>query len=232
MQPQISFSGDINWFTQQMCERRLWQTYTEVPPGSKILCHISDREVEYSGTLFVYLAEGSQLVAHSIADDPLDVLDEMVMNIENQVKFRAHSVSELKERRPEVLIVDDDPDSILMMQLVLSKLNRPSLFVMSPQKAVDLMTRNHYKLAVMDMMMPGVDGLQVIANTDARLRSLSGPPVFEPRPFVIYSSQASDDLSSTEFDHFKCVGRWKKQQGYGELALRVARTLIDLEAVR
>lgn len=229
MGPQISFSGHINGASRQLCENRLWQTYIEMPIGSRIMCHVSDRESEYSGALFIFLDDGKQLCAHSVADDPMDVVDDLIFNVEEQMKSQPYGVCEPIMEDSRVLIVDDDPESVALMKAVLKKLNQPCVYVQNPFEAIDRIVSGHYKLVIMDIFMPEIDGFQVIAQADNKIDQKMHLPFAHKSNFATFSGDTECHFSPSAFSQFNYIGHWKKQQSFGELRRLVEKALRDIE---
>jgi DNA-binding NtrC family response regulator len=73
---------------------------------------------------------------------------------------------------PHVLLVDDDPSLRLMMSRRLLHLGCEVVTAASAQEATDHLDDNTFDVALLDIMMPGTTGLELLKITRARLPSL------------------------------------------------------------
>lgn len=229
MDPQISFSGRISENSRQSCKNRLWQMFFDMSEGTQMLCHISDRDLECSGTIFVYLPNGMQLASHAVAKDPMGVADALVIGVENQLKEKNKSLV-LKSASPgsKILIVDDDPDSVAMMQNILKTMNQPSVFVQDAYDAVGMMVKDEYRLVILDVMMPHLTGPQIVAYADAELDMKPASLKKNKRHYVTFSGETEKAIVSPDCMQFNYMGHWRKQQSYHELMGTVSKTLMNL----
>jgi DNA-binding response OmpR family regulator len=87
--------------------------------------------------------------------------------------------------RPLVLIADDDPDILELVSLTLERDGYDVAQARNGEEALRIASERHIHLAVLDLMMPGIDGYEVTR----RLRSSAR----EHRlPILILSAFAED----------------------------------------
>jgi DNA-binding response OmpR family regulator len=87
--------------------------------------------------------------------------------------------------RPLVLIADDDPDILELVSLTLERDGYDVALARNGEEALRIASERHIHLAVLDLMMPGIDGYEVTR----RLRSSAR----EHRlPILILSAFAED----------------------------------------
>lgn len=86
--------------------------------------------------------------------------------------------------RPLVLIADDDPDILELVSLTLERDGYDVAQARSGEEALRIASERHVHLAVLDLMMPGIDGYEVTR----RLRADSHPDL----PILILSAFAED----------------------------------------
>ena len=63
-----------------------------------------------------------------------------------------------------VLIVDDDIGTGRLLALLVRHLGHDAAHVDSGGKALDYLTHHHPDLVILDVMMPGIDGLEVLSR--------------------------------------------------------------------
>jgi twitching motility two-component system response regulator PilH len=95
----------------------------------------------------------------------------------------------------KILIVDDSPAEVRLMQSVLDKAGYPSVAVHDPMRLEQMIDSEHPCLILMDVVMPQRNGFQAC-------RELKGSAEYSRIPVVLVSSK------STESDKF-----WALQQG-------------------
>ena len=61
-----------------------------------------------------------------------------------------------------LLIVDDDPDILLVLQDRLGSFGFPVMTVSNARDAVEEVKRGGYALVIMDVKMPGMDGIEAL----------------------------------------------------------------------
>jgi len=61
---------------------------------------------------------------------------------------------------PTVLVVDDNPKNVQIIDLLLRELNYKIIIAVNGKSAIDLVERARPGLILMDVMMPGMDGFE------------------------------------------------------------------------
>ena len=82
-----------------------------------------------------------------------------------------------------VLIVDDDVGTGRLLALLVRQLGHDAAHVDSGGKALDYLSTHHPDLVILDVMMPGIDGLEVLS------RMRENPSTAEV-PVVMFSALA------------------------------------------
>lgn len=62
----------------------------------------------------------------------------------------------------KILIVDDISTHLLLLQTILHDEGYETEITSDPKTVVDLLLKNEYKVVLLDIMMPGMDGFQVL----------------------------------------------------------------------
>ncbi len=87
-----------------------------------------------------------------------------------------------------VLIVDDDAGTGRLLALLVRHLGHNAAYVDSGGKALDYLTTHHPDLVILDVMMPGIDGLEVLS------RMRENPSTAEV-PVVMFSALADPQFT-------------------------------------
>ena len=82
---------------------------------------------------------------------------------------------------PKVLVVDDQIDNCVPLVRLLRHMGHEAASVTSGPEALDFIQQHPTKLMLLDIMMPGMDGLEVLR----RIRARSG---FEALPVVMFTA--------------------------------------------
>ncbi len=89
-----------------------------------------------------------------------------------------------------VLIVDDDIGTGRLLALLVRHLGHEAAHVDSGGKALDYLSDHHPDLVILDVMMPGIDGLEVLS------RMRQNPSTAEV-PVVMFSALADPQFRQT-----------------------------------
>ena len=114
-----------------------------------------------------------------------------------------------------ILVVDDDKDVCDYLVMLLGKEGYQAQALTDPCKAVDAQKENGYHLIVLDLMMPGMDGTQV-------LRDIRG--VDEDVAVIIFTGYPSVDTAIKSLQ-YKASDYVKKPFRVEEFKATVARAL-------
>ncbi len=140
---------------------------------------------------------------------------------------------------PVILVVDDDPGIIRMLQVTLQRRGFDVLTASSGQEALELVDREPVDLVLLDIMMPGLNGLEVT-------RALRARPEEERVPVIILTARdtvrdkvtglelGADDYMTKPFNGEELVARIRVQlrlAGMDRAIRRQNRELAGLNAV-
>ncbi len=84
---------------------------------------------------------------------------------------------------PTVLVIEDDPRSIRLMELVLSSHGYQAVIARNGEEGLAAARRRRFDVILLDLMLPEVDGFEV-------LRQLQADPELDDVPVVITSARA------------------------------------------
>ncbi|MBD3219465.1 MAG: response regulator [candidate division Zixibacteria bacterium] len=93
-------------------------------------------------------------------------------------------IRDTTKRKVGILIIDDDEDVCQYLKQFLEEQNFDVDFITDSQKAVSTIKGNSYQIVILDIVMPKVDGIELLQNIkkeddDLCVIMLSGYPTFE-----------------------------------------------------
>jgi DNA-binding response OmpR family regulator len=114
--------------------------------------------------------------------------------------------------RPTVLIADDDPDILELVSLTLERDGYEVLLARSGEEALRIAAERTLHLAVLDLMMPGIDGHEVTrrlreADPDSRLPILILSAFAEDRQAALALSAGADAYMRKPFSPRELLAR-------------------------
>jgi PAS domain S-box-containing protein len=92
--------------------------------------------------------------------------------------------------RASILIVDDLPDKLLVLETVLAELGQEIVVARSGPEALQHVLRKDFAVILMDVEMPGMDGIETAALIRQRRKSAHTP--------IIFVTAFADDLRTTQ----------------------------------
>jgi two-component system response regulator RegX3 len=120
-----------------------------------------------------------------------------------------------------ILVVDDEPTNTKLLKFLLSDEGYEVMTAASADEALDVLNRDDFDLLLLDIMMPGMDGLELCRQI--RLRSQT-PIIFvtsrgEVKDKVIGLRAGGDDYISKPFDPNEVLARtWAVLRRNGQYA--------------
>jgi PAS domain S-box-containing protein len=81
-------------------------------------------------------------------------------------------------RRPSALLVDDRPANLLALEALLEPLEARLVRASSGEEALARLASDEFALVLLDVQMPGLDGLETLARLRARERGVKTPVLF------------------------------------------------------
>ena len=89
-----------------------------------------------------------------------------------------------------ILVVDDDPQTLMHIRSTLSQAGYQPIVAADPEQALRLMTENRPRLVLLDMMLPGADGIDLMRD----LSAVAAAPV------VFLSAYGGDQVIARAFE--------------------------------
>jgi len=77
----------------------------------------------------------------------------------------------------KVLIVDDEPEVVRLLEVILVRAGYLVVKAYSGRECLSLLTRENPDVIVLDIMMPGINGLEVMQALHTIYGAISMPPV-------------------------------------------------------
>lgn len=74
----------------------------------------------------------------------------------------------------KILIIDDESTHLLLLQTILQEEGYHTEIVDHPEKGLKLLKENNYQVLILDIMMPGMDGFEVLEKIrkDKKMKKL------------------------------------------------------------
>jgi CheY-like chemotaxis protein len=133
---------------------------------------------------------------------------------------------------PRVLVVDDSPESTMVLEACLMRLGCEPVILDGSLEAVDEITTRDYDLIILDWLMPEEDGPGVLLRVDQLLNKLDplvdGAWANRSIPVVVFSSLEPDEIDLPHCRHFNVLGCWHKSMSYPLLMKRVSEIVAHL----
>jgi CheY-like chemotaxis protein len=182
-----------------VARQALLQVITEATrcvPGGQIDIHVVARPQEACGEIQVRVhSDGPP--ANGSNDEELEMARELTrvyggslevtLDGSAQVRFAARLILPTAEQVP-VLVIDDNVDTLHLVRRYLSGSRSRFIGTSDPQEVVALADELHPRMIVLDVMLPGVDGWEVLA----RLRE---HPATYGTPILVCTILAQEDLA-------------------------------------
>src|ERR1700722_10786456 len=96
----------------------------------------------------------------------------------------------LSEDRANILVVDDLPEKHLIYRVILEDLGQNLVFARSGEEALKLVLQHDFAVILLDVNMPGMDGLETAAMIRKRRKSENTP--------IIFLTAYSDDMHAAQ----------------------------------
>ncbi|MBB72436.1 MAG: diguanylate cyclase [Legionellales bacterium] len=87
-------------------------------------------------------------------------------------------MTETKQDKPKILMVDDKPENLIVLEKLLAPLNCDLYKATSGNEALSLTLENDFVLALLDVQMPGMDGYEVLEMMSWEERTRHIPVIF------------------------------------------------------
>jgi CheY-like chemotaxis protein len=182
-----------------VARQALLQVITEATrcvPGGQIDIHVVARPQEACGDIQVRVQSDGP-PANGSDDEELEMARELArvyggslevtLDSSAQVRFAARLILPTAEQVP-VLVIDDNVDTLHLVRRYLSGSRYRFIGTSDPQEVVALAGELHPRMIVLDVMLPGVDGWEVLA----RLRE---HPATYGTPILVCTILAQEDLA-------------------------------------
>ncbi len=93
----------------------------------------------------------------------------------------------MSEKKKRILFIEDEPDQIVMISLRLEKNGYEVISAMDGEKGLQLAVKEKPDLALVDVIMPGIDGFEVC-------RRLRKDPATKHIPIISTTAAGMDDV--------------------------------------
>ena len=142
---------------------------------------------------------------------------------------------------PTVLVIDDEKDLVELVRYNLEKEHIHAITAFDGQSAVEIALRHHPDLIVLDLMMPGMGGLEVCRLLRAEPKTVNIPIIMltaraSETDRIVGLEMGADDYVTKPFSPRELVARvravLRRSAGQKEKSevIRRGRLLIDIDA--
>ncbi len=114
-------------------------------------------------------------------ETPAQVIDTIARTIEAMHSASAPAPNPAPQGRPQVVIADDDPDILMFLTKALKALGHVAATASRGDDALQAIRTLHPRIAFLDVLMPGMDGLDVC-------KALRSDAAFTSMPIVLLSA--------------------------------------------
>jgi CheY-like chemotaxis protein len=118
------------------------------------------------------------------------------------IAFHVHASQDIggimsQNKKKKVLIVDDEPDFIKMLKLRLESVGYEVIVAFKGNEALEMVKKEKPSAVLLDILMPGMDGLEVLRKIRAHDKKL---PVFMVTAFSTQERfELANELSASGF---------------------------------
>jgi PAS domain S-box-containing protein len=138
--------------------------------------------------------------------------------------IRKH-VTHWSEDEASILLVDDDPTTLELLEETLRSAGNQTQSVQSGAQALETLSSNRFSALVLDLLMPGMDGFEVIRQVRAQ-PALKELPILVMTAMTLTPAQLTVLIRETQA-LFQKNGSWQRQ-----LMAEVARAIRDRTQAR
>lgn len=119
---------------------------------------------------------------------------------------RGNELIETEQKTWKVLVADDDEVSTLPLIFALSKEPVEISYATTGKEALDSLKNNQFDLVFLDLMLPDMNGSDVLTGSDLDYENKSKTPV------IVYSGSSDEEgISTLSFNNFEVKDFWKKK---------------------
>jgi len=141
-----------------------------------------------------------------------------------------------------ILIVEDEKDIVKMLEYNLNKEGFKTLSSRDGEDALDQAVRQHPDLVILDLMLPGMDGLEVCKNLKSDTKTASIPVIMltaksQESDKIVGLELGADDYVTKPFSPRELIARIKavlrrvKEKDRLPDVLKVGELIIDLSKI-
>ena len=187
----------------------------EIPIGGRILA-VVDAFTAMTGNRPHRKSFNKEDAIRELHENVGNQFDPEVVEIFTQVvekKFFFRGVT----TKPRILLVDDETDFLTLMKLKLTNEGFDVDAVDRGMDAVELIRQEPYDIAILDVLMPEMDGIEL-------LKELKGDPEIEEIPVIFLSAKGDVDLKVEAF-HLGAEDYLVKPVEIAELVARISNII-------
>lgn len=232
---EILFEGMApNTKVEFMIRTKLAKIVETCPDNAFIQARVKDLGSRFAVEILVRYVLGQFLAyceERTLGESVNRAIDQMYDQIKSWRDTR-HLTSEGVMENFKVLIVDDDPISVKMMESILGQRGCQTVVVDNGQDAIDEIFEHSYDLIVLDWNMPEMNGLQTIKMLD-ETADLSSVGIQNKKvPVLIYSASPRSQIVFPKSKTFRKIGYLQKTSTYESIRRTMDLFLGNLKKIK
>jgi len=128
----------------------------------------------------------SMIIPLKVSSDSNEKVDESIGTISKEKYFRTSYTA------PDatILVVDDSFVNLMVVKELLKSINSSVITIESGEKCLELVSKEHFDVILLDHRMPGMDGIETLS----RMRQIH--TMCDSTPVIMYTANASADARS------------------------------------
>lgn len=144
--------------------------------------------------------------------------------------FKMFSYSTSTNRNIRILMVDDTPETLIVLKKVLNEKKCKITIVNSGQMAIEQLQKNDFDLLIIDNYMQELNGADTLKQADQIINARRNKNKLSRIPVIEYSSCNEDRINLVNLNNFKMIAKLSKKMPSSNLRPSVSNLIEDIKA--